>query len=105
MFQLIFYVPATHLEKVKNALFSAGAGKYKNYDKCCWQIKGKGQFRPLDTGKPFIGQANKLEQVDEYKVEMIVKDQFLKTVVATLIDAHPYEEPAYSILKTEQIEN
>ena len=42
MYQLIFYVPATHLEKVKDTLFNAGAGKYKNYDKCCWQIEGKG---------------------------------------------------------------
>ena len=102
MFQLIFYVPVTHLEKVKDALFNAGAGKYKNYDKCCWQIEGKGQFRPLDASKPFIGQANELEIIDEYRVEMIVKNEFIKAAVATLVAAHPYEEPAYSVLKIEQ---
>ncbi|MCD4720565.1 MAG: hypothetical protein K8S13_12010 [Desulfobacula sp.] len=99
MYQLIFYVPATHLEEVKEALFNVGAGKYKKYDKCCWQIKGKGQFRPLNSSKPFIGKLNKLEEVDEYKVEMIVKDELVKTAVAALIKAHPYEEPAYSVLK------
>ena len=102
MYQLIFYVPATHLEKVKNALFSVGAGKYKNYDQCCWQIEGKGQFRPLKSSSPFIGDLDKLEKVDEYRVEMVVKDELIKTAVAALLNAHPYEEPAYSVLKIEQ---
>ena len=102
MFQLIFYVPSTHLEKVKEALFIAGAGRYNNYDKCCWQIEGKGQFRPLDASKPFIGQANELEQINEYRVEMIIKDEFVKAVVTALKDAHPYEEPAYSVFKLEK---
>ncbi len=101
MFQLIFYVPASHLEDVKEVLFNAGAGKYKNYDKCCWQIEGKGQFRPLKSSSPFVGQLNELEKVDEYRVEMIVKDEFITTAVAALVEAHPYEEPAYSVLKIE----
>jgi hypothetical protein len=101
MYQLIFYVPASHLEAVKEALFSVGAGKYKKYDNCCWQIKGKGQFRPLNSSNPFIGKLNKLEEVDEYKVEMIVTDDLVKTAVTALVNAHPYEEPAYSVLKIE----
>jgi len=101
MFQLIFYVPASYLEKVKKAVFSSGAGKYRNYDHCCWQIEGQGQFRPLKASKPFIGKQDELEQVNEYRVEMIVKDEFVKDAVAALIDAHPYEEPAYSVLKIE----
>ena len=102
MYQLIFYVPETHLEEVKNALFSAGAGNYKNYDKCCWQIEGKGQFRPLKSSSPFIGNQDRLEKVDEYRVEMIVKDEIIRTAVAALVNAHPYDEPAYSVLKIEQ---
>ena len=101
MYQLIFYVPATHLEDVKNALFRAGAGKYENYDKCCWQVEGKGQFRPLKSSSPFIGEQGSLEKLDEYRVEMIVKDELVKIVIAALINAHPYEEPAYSVLKIE----
>ena len=101
MYQLIFYVPATHLEVVKEALFNVGAGKYKKYDKCCWQIEGKGQFKPLTSSNPFIGKVNELEEVDEYRVEMIVKDEFVKVAIAALINAHPYEEPAYSVLKIE----
>ncbi len=103
MFQLIFFVPASHLGEVKDALFNTGAGKYKNYDNCCWQIEGKGQFRPLNSSSPFIGKLNELEEVDEYRVEMIVKDALIKTAVAALVEAHPYEEPAYSVLKIEQL--
>ena len=101
MYQLIFYVPATYLEVVKEALFNVGAGKYKKYDNCCWQIRGKGQFRPLTSSNPFIGKVNELEEVEEYRVEMIVKDELIKTVVTALINAHPYEEPAYSAFKIE----
>ena len=102
MFQLIFYVPASHLEEVKEALFDIGAGKYKNYDRCCWQIEGRGQFRPLKSSSPFIGKLNELKKVDEYRVEMIVKDELIKIAVAVLVEANPYEEPAYSVLKIEQ---
>lgn len=101
MYQLIFYVPGTHLEAVKEALFNVGAGKYKNYDKCCWQIKGKGQFRPLNNSNPFIGNLNELKEVEEYRVEMIVKEELVNSAVTALIAAHPYEEPAYSVLKIE----
>ncbi len=102
MFQLIFYVPANHLGEVKDAVFQTGAGQYKNYDQCCWQIKGKGQFRPLKSSSPFIGKLNELEKVDEYRVEMIVKDELIQAAVTALVDAHPYEEPAYIVLKIEQ---
>lgn len=101
MYQLIFYVPTPHLEAVKEALFNVGAGRYRKYDKCCWQIKGKGQFRPLDSSNPFIGKVNELEEVEEYKVEMIVKDELVKAAVAALKKVHPYEEPAYSVLRSE----
>ena len=103
MFQLIFYVPSSHLDKVKDAVFSEGAGRYKNYDQCCWQIQGQGQFRPLESSTPFIGQSGKLEKVDEYRVEMIVKDEFIKTVVNALVNAHPYEEPAYCVVKNQTL--
>jgi len=101
MFQLIFYVPPSHLEKVKNAVFKAGAGRYKNYDQCCWQTQGEGQFRPLTNSEPFLGKLNKLEKTEEYKVEMVVEDKYIKAVVVAFIDAHPYEEPAFSVLKVE----
>lgn len=103
MFQLFFYVPETHLEPVKQSVFDAGAGKYNDYDCCCWQVKGSGQFRPLESSRPFIGEQGRIEKVEEYRVEMIVKDELLKGVVKALLAAHPYEEPAYGVLKLTEL--
>lgn len=102
VYQLIFYVPVTHLEQVKSAVFSAGAGKYQDYDSCCWQTMGSGQFRPLDGSNPFIGKQGQIEKVDEYKVETTCKDEVLQDVIKALIESHPYEEPAYSYFEVNQ---
>lgn len=97
MYKLCFYVPESHLEQVKSALFCVGAGKSGHYDSCCWQSLGQGQFRPLEGSAPYVGQQGELETVAEYKVEMVFEAALLKPVVAALIKAHPYEQPAYDI--------
>ncbi len=97
MYKINFYVPETHLESVKAALFAAGAGRIGHYDSCCWQTKGVGQFRALAGSAPYIGQQGKVEQVEEYKVELVCSKENLEQAVAALKKAHPYEEPAYEV--------
>lgn len=89
--KLCFYVPESHLEVVKEAVFLAGAGRYKNYDKCCWATLGVGQFRPLSSSKPYIGKKNEVEQVPEYKVEMICEERFIRNAIEALKASDPYE--------------
>lgn len=98
MYKLCFYVPASHLEPVKQAVFSAGAGRIGKYDSCCWQVLGQGQFRPLDGSTPFLGQQGVVEVVPEYRVEMVCEVPFIKDAVAALLEAHPYEEPAWDVV-------
>jgi hypothetical protein len=105
MYSLTFYVPAEHLEKVKTALFEKGAGRYDKYDCCAWQVKGEGQYRPLDGSKPFYGQQGKIEKVEEYKVEMICRDALIKEFLEELHRVHPYEEPAYAVYKIETLKD
>ena len=95
MFKLCFYVPESHLEEVKVAVFAAGAGRIGDYDSCCWQVSGQGQFRPLVGSKPFLGQDGTVERVTEYRVEMVCEGQSVRAAVAALLEAHPYEEPAW----------
>jgi hypothetical protein len=102
MYKLGFYVPATHLELVKQAVFATGAGRIGNYDSCCWQCAGQGQFRPLDGSKPYLGQAGTVESVAEFRVELVCTDDHVKAAVAALKLAHPYEEPAYDVVRLEQ---
>jgi hypothetical protein len=99
MYKLGFYVPASHLEEVKAALFAAGAGRIGNYDSCCWQTAGEGQFRPLEGSDPFIGTAGRVERVPEYRVELVLAEDRARPVLAALLDAHPYEEPAWDLVR------
>jgi len=99
MYKLAFFVPPSHVEQVKSALFAAGAGRIGAYDSCSWQVLGQGQFRPLDGSQPFIGQTGEIEQVQEWKVELVVADELIQQVVAALKSSHPYETPAYEVWK------
>lgn len=101
MLKLCFYVPESHLEQVKNAVFAAGAGKIDNYDSCCWQVKGEGQFRPLKGSAAFIGKIGNVERVEEYRVELLLDDAIKNQVLLALKNAHPYEVPAYDFISVE----
>ena len=99
MYTLCFYVPETALERVKAAVFAAGAGRAGSYDSCCWQVAGQGQFRPLAGSAPSLGQEGKLEVVLEYRVEMVCTKEAIRAAVQALREAHPYEEPAWHALQ------
>jgi hypothetical protein len=99
MLSLVVYVPTSHLDAVKAALFAAGAGKIGNYDSCCWQTKGTGQFRALEGSDPFIGKQGAVEQVEEWKLELVCERRLAPAILAALKNAHPYETPAYHFVE------
>lgn len=101
MYKITFYVPESHLEAVKSALFEAGAGRLGDYDRCAWQVKGQGQFRPLPGSDPYLGRQGEVEVVDEFRVEMICADAQLQAAVAALRASHPYETPAFDLVRLE----
>lgn len=105
LYQIMVYVPVSNAKALKKALFEAGAGRYKNYDRCAWETLGTGQFRALDGANPSIGKIHQQEYVDELKIEMICKQEFLKEVIQALLNTHPYEEPAYGIIELKTIED
>ena len=83
------------LAGVKTAIFEAGAGYFGNYDSCCWQTEGNGQFRPLDGSHPFYGETDRLEHVKEWKLEFVVEESVLGAVLTALKESHPYETPSF----------
>lgn len=101
IYKIEFYVPASHLDSVKMALFAAGAGRVGDYDCCAWQTRGQGQYRPLEGSQPYVGSTGEVETVDEYKVEMVCEEQHLKAALVAFRIAHPYEEPAHSVIRLE----
>ena len=98
MYVLVWYVPESHLEQVKDAVFAAGGGNIGNYEKCCWQCLGEGQFQPGQDSTPFIGKQGAVERLKEYRVEVVVEETHAATAVEALLAAHPYEIPAYHLI-------
>lgn len=103
MYKLTVFVPEAALEPVKSALFAAGAGTIGDYEQCCWQVQGAGQFMPLAGSAPHIGTHDRLEEIDEWRVEMVVATANIAQVIEALKQAHPYETPAYDVIKVMDI--
>ena len=100
IYQVIVYVPESHLEQVKSALFQAGAGRWGEYEKCCWSVKGEGQFLPTLKADPFCGVKGQVSRVEEYRIEVLCQAGHLKGALSQMIEAHPYEEPAYFVFES-----
>jgi len=101
LYKLVTYIPIDHVEFVRESLFKAGAGKIGNYDSCSYNSEGYGTFRANERANPFVGAKNEIHREKEIRTEIIIP-AFLKTqIVNTLVDVHPYEEPAYDIIPLE----
>lgn len=103
MYKLCFFVPETHAENLKTALFLAGAGRIGHYEHCSFETSGMGQFRAMKGANPFIGSIGDLEKVSEKKIEMVCEDHLIKEIITALKKNHPYETPAYDIIKLVEI--
>lgn len=97
LFKLVVFVPETHHEAVRNAMFAAGAGWIGNYSHCSFNIEGTGTFLPREGTDPFIGKPGKMEQAAEIRIETVVQDSARKLVISAMLKAHPYEEVAYDL--------
>ncbi len=96
--KIIVTIPLDNVEEVRNAICEAGAGIIGNYTHCSMTTKCIGTFKPNNNAKPYIGKKNKLEFVDEEKLEVVCDVKKVKEVVSSLRKAHPYEEPVIDII-------
>ena len=95
--KLAVFVPEGHVDKVAQALFSAGAGKIGRYGHCSFRTPGTGTFLPEEGTQPFIGEPGREERVAEVRLETIVPRERLPKVIAAMRAAHPYEEVAFDL--------
>ena len=96
--KIIVTVPLENLEDVRMAICNAWAGIIGNYTFCSITTKAIGTFKPNNMAKPYIWMQNKLEYVDEERLEVICDIVNVKNVLKELRKAHPYEEPAIDIV-------
>jgi dinuclear metal center YbgI/SA1388 family protein len=98
--KFVTYVPASHAEETRNALFKAGGGEIGNYSECSFNAEGFGTFKPGSGTNPFVGKTGEQHRENEIRIEMIMPDYLEKVIISALREIHPYEEPAYDILQT-----
>ena len=95
--KLVTFIPASHLELVRQAIFDAGAGTIGNYDQCSFNAEGFGTFRGNDNAQPYVGNKGELHTETEIRFETIFPVWQQKAIVKALAEVHPYEEVAYDI--------
>jgi dinuclear metal center YbgI/SA1388 family protein len=103
--KLVVYVPKDDFQKVDLAIIGAGAGQIGQYSDCHFRSEGIGTFTPNSGAHPVIGQLNVREEVQEMKLEYVVSNHLIHSVLEAMKQAHPYEEVAYelvSLLNTHQ---
>ena len=96
--KIIVTIPIENVDEVRNAICEAGAGVIGNYTHCSMSTKCVGTFKPTDEANPYIGEKEKLEIVEEEKIETVCDVKILKQVLKRLREAHPYEEPAINLI-------
>lgn len=95
--KLITYVPVSHFEQVRDALFATGAGNLGDYSECSYSIDGVGTFKGSAASNPFIGKPSQLSVVDEKRLSVTFLSHLQPQVLKTLHEYHPYEQVAYEL--------
>ena len=95
--KLVTFCPVSHADKVRAALFEAGAGKIGEYDCCSFNVEGRGSFRAGDNANPYVGNIKELHYEKEERIDTIFPRHLQNAVLKAMISAHPYEEVAYDI--------
>ena len=96
--KLICFVPESHADAVREAMFAGGAGNIGNYDQCSFNTSGFGTFRAGDNCKPYVGSTGEMHREPEIRIETIVHKAHLPGMIQSMLAAHPYEEVAYDII-------
>lgn len=96
--KIIVTIPIENVNEVRSAICEAGAGVIGNYTYCSMSTKCIGTFKPTDEANPYIGEKNKLEFVEEEKLEVICDVKLVKDVILKIREVHPYEEPGIDII-------
>lgn len=97
--KLITYVPKDHADKVRNAIFEAGGGQIGDYSCCSYNISGFGSFKAGEGSNPFVGEKEKIHFEDEMRIEVVFPEHIHEHIIRQMIQAHPYEEVAYDVIK------
>jgi len=95
--KLVTYTIPENVEKVRKALFDAGAGKIGNYEDCSFTSQGVGTYMGNENSNPEIGERFEFVEAQEIKIEVIFEKHLQSKILNALFKNHIYEEVAYQI--------
>lgn len=102
LLKLVVFVPHIDAEIVRQALAKAGAGKIGDYEACSYSSEGEGRFRAMQGAHPYVGEVGALHTEQEVRVEVVLPVSIKGRVLKAMLNAHPYEEPAYDFIRLDQ---
>ncbi len=88
LLKLYCFVPLTHLEAVRTAIFEAGAGHIGGYSECSWSVEGTGTFKGGAGTQPFVGQPGLRHEEKEARLEAILPAWLSRQVIQAMVAAH-----------------
>ena len=95
--KLITYTIPENVEKLRNALFDAGAGKIGNYEDCSFTSQGIGTYMGNENSNPEFGERFEFVEAQEIKIEVTFEKYLQSKILKALFSNHVYEEVAYEI--------
>ena len=95
--KLVTFIPSDYVDKVREAIFNAGAGYIGNYDNCGFNVEGIGSFRAGDNSNPFVGKIGETHYENEVRFETVFPAYLKNKIIGAMLQSHPYEEVAYDI--------
>ena len=100
--KIVVYVPLTHADALREVIGKAGAGRLGKYRHCSFSMRGVGRFQPGAGAQPAIGRVGQMEEVEEERIEVTCDSALVRDVIAAIVGAHPYEEPALDLWRLEE---
>ncbi len=99
--KLVIYIPDTHIEKIRDKLLTLELFKTDKYSKMSFMTEGEGTFLPFTHAMPFIGEPGKIEKTKEFRLEVLIDEKNINSILNEIRNIHPYEEMAYDIYPVE----
>ncbi|WP_336878007.1 Nif3-like dinuclear metal center hexameric protein [Staphylococcus nepalensis] len=96
------FIPESNLKSFKETLSDAGLAQEGNYAYCFFESLGNGQFKPTGDAKPHVGSIDKIEEVNEFKLEFMIEAHQRVLAEQLIIENHPYETPVFDFIKLEK---
>ncbi len=101
--KLFVFVPQTHKDQVREAIFGAGGGHIGKYSDCSFNTEGTGTYKAGEGAQPFLGQIGQLHQESEVRIEIVFPSWLEGSILKAMMDAHPYEEVAYDLVTLDNV--